>query len=228
LGLSLSGDTHHIMGQYARTSEKLIGRRAFISLVLAGLAALFLGKEILPSLRLGTGGSTPSGSFRINSVAPAPAFERSTWRLTLDGMFRKPMTLTYQDFLALPQVERTRDFYCVEGWGVTGVTWRGVTVRTLMEQGDIDPRATHLVFYSGDEVYDDSLTLEEALRDDTLLAHELNGGPLEADMGLPLRLVLPDNYGYKYVKWVIRVEAIDEPFSGYWEDRGYPADGSIR
>lgn len=208
--------------------ETHIGRRAFIGLVIAGLAALFLGKEILPSIRLGTGGATPGGSFRINSVAPTPAFEQGTWRLTVDGMFRKPMTLTYQDFLDLPQVERTRDFYCVEGWGVGSVGWKGMQTAELLKRADIDPQATHLVFYSGDGVYTDSLTIEEAMRDDTLLANELDGQSLPPDMGRPLRLVLPGNYGYKYVKWVVRVEAINKSYSGYWEDRGYSPDGTIR
>jgi sulfoxide reductase catalytic subunit YedY len=209
-----------------RNSERLIGRRAFVGLVLAGLAALFLGKELFPSLSGGTSGS--AGTFRTNSVVPTPEFDPATWSLTVDGLFRKPKTFTYKDFLALPQVERTRDFYCVEGWGVTNVRWKGVTMRTLLERADIDPKATHLVFYSGDTVYDDSLTIEEALRDDTLLANELNGQPLAPDRGQPLRLVLPGNYGYKYVKWVVRVEAIAADHSGYWEDRGYPADGTIK
>ncbi len=211
------------VGKTPDDSARPIGRRTFIGLVIAGLAALFLGKELFPSLP----GSTSNGTFRTNSVVPAPDFDAASWRLTVDGMFRKPATLTYQDFLALPQVERTRDFYCVEGWGVKNVRWGGVTVSTLLEQMDIDPAATHLVFHSGDSVYDDSLTIEEARRDDTLLANQLNGVLLPPDRGQPLRLVLPGNYGYKYVKWVVRVEAIAKDFSGYWEDRGYPSNGTI-
>ena len=210
---------------------KHIGRRAFIGLIVAGLAALFLGKEILPRIPAGAGGSSARGTFRINSVREGPAFGRAAWRLTVDGLFRAPMVLTFDQFLALPQVERTRDFYCVEGWGVTGVLWRGITVRELMERADIDPRATHLIFHSGDGVYTDSLTLDEALRPDTLLAHQLDGAALTPDMGHPLRLVLPGSYGYKYVKWVERVEAVDlgsEGYSGYWEERGYSADATIR
>jgi sulfoxide reductase catalytic subunit YedY len=211
-------------------AEKRIGRRAFIGLIVAGLAALFLGKELIPRIPGGVSRSLQGGDFRINSVSPGPEFDRATWRLTVDGLFRKPLTLTFDQFLDLPQVERTRDFYCVEGWGVSGVQWKGVTVRELMSTADIDPQATHLVFHSGDGIYTDSLTLEEALRPDTLLAHEMNGEQLGASMGQPLRLVLPGNYGYKYVKWVTRVEAIaagTEGYKGYWEKRGYPADAEI-
>lgn len=213
------------------TEEKIdtgrpIGRRAFIGLVVAGIAALLLGREAWSALR--SSGSGSSGAFRINSVVPAPEFDANTWRLTVDGLFRRPMTFTYNEFRDLPHVERTRDFRCVEGWGVTNVRWTGVQLRQLLKLADVDPRATHLVFHSGDGVYDDSLTIEEAMRDDTLLADEIDGGPLEPDGGRPLRLVLPGNWGYKYVKWVVRVQAISaQGYSGYWEDRGYPADASI-
>ena len=195
--------------------------------------ALFVGREIFPGLRdAGEGGS--SGTFRVNSVAPGPEFQQQTWRLQVDGLVGTPLDLSWDDFLALPQVELTRDFYCVEGWGVTDVLWRGPLVRTLMERADVDPSATHLVFHSGDGVYTDSLTVEEALLPDSLLAHEANNEPLPPDNGRPLRLVRPGSYGYKYVKWVERVEAIaaedPEPdgYRGYWEMRGYPADAVIR
>jgi DMSO/TMAO reductase YedYZ molybdopterin-dependent catalytic subunit len=147
----------------------------------------------------------------------------------VDGLVRNPLSLSFSEFKALPQVTRTRDFYCVEGWGVNGVGWGGVMVSEIMKQADIDPQATHLVFHSSDGVYTDSVTLEEARRDDTLLAHELDGALLPARLGQPLRLVLPGTMGYKYVKWVVRVEAINSPdgYKGYWEQRGYPEDATI-
>lgn len=225
----VSGDeSDRVVGQ--SVLEKHIGRRAFIGLMVAGLAALFLGKELIPRIPGGVTRSLQGGDFRINSIRSGPPFDQATWRLTVDGLVRKPLTLTFPQFSDLPQVERTRDFQCVEGWGVSGVEWRGVTLREVMERADIDPQATHLVFYSGDGEYTDSLTLEEALRPDTLLAHEMNGVPLKPEMGHPVRLILPGNFGYKYVKWVVRVEAIvrgPEGYRGYWENYGYPADATI-
>ncbi len=225
--------------------EKNIGRRAFIGLVIAGVVALFLGRELLPQVTTGSGsGSGSDGgsgggqggasggtadAFRVNSVAPGATFDEATWRLTIDGLFRNPQSLTFSEFKALPQVKRLRDFYCVEGWGVDNVEWGGVTLSEIMKLADIDPRATHLVFYSSDGVYTDSVTLEEAKREDTLLAHEIDGVLLPAKLGQPLRLVLPGTLGYKYVKWVVRVEAIESPdgYKGYWEQRGYPEDATI-
>ncbi len=211
--------------------EKRIGRRAFLGLMLAGLAALFLGKDLFAWIGEGVRSAGGNAGFRINSVAKAPLFDEATWHLTVDGLFRKPLTLSFPEFTDLPQVEQLRDFYCVEGWGVTDVTWRGVTLGELMNRADIHPEATHLILHSSDGVgYTDSVTIEEARRPDTLLAHQLNGEPLTHDMGNPVRLVFPGTYGYKYVKWVVRVEAValgSEGYKGYWEQYGYPADATI-
>ena len=225
-----NGDESDQAAERAGT-EKRIGRRAFIGLIVAGLAALFLGKELIPRVPGGVTRSLQGATFRINSIRSGPQFDRATWRLTVDGLFRKPLTLTFDQFFELPSVEWTRDFYCVEGWGVGGVQWKGVTMRELMGSADIDPQATHLVFHSGDGEYTDSLTWMKLCGPDTLLAYEMNGQPLKTEMGLPLRLVLPGNYGYKYVKWVMRVEAIapgPKGYNGYWENYGYPADATIR
>jgi DMSO/TMAO reductase YedYZ molybdopterin-dependent catalytic subunit len=216
--------------------DKPIGRRAFLGLVVAGVAALFLGKDLFSWIGR-AGGSSEGGSqgtegFRINSVAPAPEFDESAWRLTVDGLVASPLSLTFSDFTALPQVERTQDFYCVEGWGVNGVRWGGITVSTLMERAGVDSQVTHLIFHSSDSVhYTDSLTMEEARSPDTLLVHTVNGEPLPHNMGSPVRLIIPGKYGYKSVKWVVRVEAValgSEGYSGYWEQYGYPADATIR
>ena len=224
------------------TDEKNIGRRAFIGLVLAGIVALFVGKDIFPRVTNGgssSGGSTPGGGtssggipagFRINTIKDGPAFDPAAWHLTVDGLVGTPLNLTFAQFTDLPQTTVTRDFYCVEGWGVTGAVWKGVAVKELMQRAHIDPAATDLVFHSSDGVYADSLTLEQSAFDDTLLVHELDGAALPPQMGQPLRLLYPGHYGYKYVKWVERVEAInqkDASFTGYWEAYGYSADATI-
>lgn len=212
--------------------EKNIGRRAFLGLVIAGLAALFLGKDLFSWISGVTGGSSGTSGFRINSVGGTPEFDQTTWRLTVDGLVRKPLSLTFAALVDLPPADRTLDFMCVEGWGVSDVAWRGVTLRELLGRADIDPQATHLIFHSSDAAdYTDSLTIEEAFRPDTLLAYRMNGEALTPAMGRPLRLIIPGKYAYKDVKWVIRVEAValgPEGYLGYWEERGYSADATIR
>ena len=210
--------------------EKNIGRRAFIGLVLAGLIALFVGKDIFARVTSGASSGGATSGFRINSVKQGPPFDEATWRMTVDGLVGNPFSLTYSQFTDLPTTKVVRDFYCVEGWGVRACEWKGVAVTELMERAKIDSQATRLVFHSGDGVYTDSLTLEQAGLEDVLLVYELNGAPLPPDMGQPVRLIYPGHYGYKYVKWVERVEAINEkdtPFTGYWEGYGYSDDATI-
>jgi methionine sulfoxide reductase catalytic subunit len=202
--------------------EKHVGRRAFLGLMAAGILALIVGPKILPRLS--------AGGFPINSVTSTPAFDAASWRLKVDGLVRRPLELTFADFTALRQAEETKDFTCVEGWTVPGVRWQGVTLRELMGQADLDPQATHFVFHSGDGVYTDSLTIDEAFQPAVLLAHAMNGEPLLPDHGRPVRLLVPGSYGYKSVKWVVRVELIAAGvggYQGYWEERGYPARAAI-
>jgi DMSO/TMAO reductase YedYZ molybdopterin-dependent catalytic subunit len=229
--VALRGHFRRCDNEGVSIDEKNIGRRAFIGLILAGIVALFVGKDIFPRVTGGGGSSSGgAGSFRINSVETGPPFDEATWRMTVDGLVGDPFSLTFSQFTDLPQVKITRDFLCVEGWGVTGVEWKGVAVKELMQRAGIDPQATDLVFHAGDGIYADSLTLEQANLDDVLLVHELNGAPLPPNMGQPVRLIYPGHYGYKYVKWVERVEAINSketPFTGYWEKYGYSADATI-
>ena len=209
--------------------DKNIGRRAFLGLMAAGIGALFLGEDLFSWLS-SRGGSAGNHGFRINSVAPAPDFDERAWRLAVDGLVENPLSLTFAEFRDIARTEVVRDFYCVEGWGVEQVRWRGVLMSEIMNLARVEPQVTHFIFYSGDGIYTDSLTREEALRSDTLLVHMLNGELLPKDLGQPVRLILPGNYGYKYVKWVVRVEAValgPEGYQGYWEQRGYPADGTI-
>jgi methionine sulfoxide reductase catalytic subunit len=218
------------------SDEKNIGRRTFIGLVLAGIIALFIGKDVIPQLTTGGGSSggsssgNPTAGFQINTVRPTPHFDPATWSLTVDGLVQNPLKLSFSQFTDLPQTKLVRDFYCVEGWGVNQVEWKGVAVKELVQRAGLDAQAAELVFHSGDGVYTDSLTVQQAQIDDVLLVHQVNGVPLPPDMGQPVRLIYPGHYGYKYVKWVERIEAIaksETPYLGYWESYGYSVDAVI-
>ena len=136
----------------------------------------------------------------------------------------KPLTLDAAAWQALPRFDETVDFHCVEGWSVSAVKWGGVTPATILKQAQARPEGAYLVFHAYTGEYVDSLPIDLALDPQTVLADTMDGAPLPAKHGGPLRLVVPKQLGYKSVKWVTRIEVTDKPVQGYWEQRGYPSN----
>jgi sulfane dehydrogenase subunit SoxC len=107
--------------------------------------------------------------------------------------------------------------------------WRGVPLRSLLQEAGVQEGATEVVFLGLDrgteggveQDFARSLALDEALRDEVLLAYELNGAPLPPQHGFPLRLVVPGWYGMTNVKWLTRIEVVDEPFGGHQQAQSY-------
>lgn len=177
--------------------------------------------------RAGTRGDR-TREFRIYTVTPhIPEFDPSSYRLVVDGLVRRPLSLTWDQVRALPEVEERSDFHCVSGWGVSDVLWHGFRIEQLLRMAEPLPGARFITFYSLDGVYTDSLSLEQARAPGVLLAWRMFGRDLKPPHGRPLRLVIPQMYGYKGVKWVYRLELTADQHIGYWEQRGYAVDAYI-
>jgi len=212
-----------------------IGRRAFLGVTAVGLSSLLWAR---PAWRTVSGatrplqdalpsGLVPSG-WRIYTVAATmPRFDRRTWRLQVEGDVAQPRALTYDELLALPRAEQVSDFHCVTGWSVENVRWAGVRFRDLLAAARPDARARVLTFVSAERPYADTLTLEQAYLDDAMLAYEMDGKPLRREHGAPVRVVIPEMYGYKNVKWVERIVVGRRLRPGYWEQRGYDVDAWV-
>lgn len=187
-------------------------------LLVAGVIGAGLGLGGFKLLNLRTG-------FRINTVErPAPAIDPAAFALRLDGAVQAPVTFTLDELKALPSVRQISDFHCVEGWGVENVRWEGVRLQTLIETVKPAPDVGFITFHSAGGVYRDSLTLRQAMLPDVLLAYHMDEQPLSRDHGFPLRLVMPQMYGYKGPKWLERVEFVKVRETGYWEQRGWKID----
>lgn len=151
---------------------------------------------------------------------------RESYALTLDGLVQTPVSLSYRALRALPQVRRSLDFHCVEGWSVTDAPWGGVDFRDLFAQAKILPAARHAVFHSlgrtenagGLTHYVESLPLADLLNPalGTMLALELEGAPLPDQRGAPARVVCPFDLAYKSIKFVHRVEFTEAAVPGWW------------
>lgn len=209
------------------TRRRFLGFAAAFAAAAAGVVAL--GRTLLsrlPPLQLPSSGYL--GDFKVNTVEPTtPAFDEATWRLRVDGLVERPTELSFSELSALPVTRMTADFRCVEGWGVEDVRWEGVRVSELLSRVKPGAGATTVVFRSSGGIYADSVSLEDALDPRAVLALQMNGAALDPRQGRPLRLVLPWMYGYKGPKWVERIELTDRPFTGYWEQRGYPTDADL-
>jgi DMSO/TMAO reductase YedYZ molybdopterin-dependent catalytic subunit len=209
-----------------------VGRRIVLGMAGLGAAGLLLGKNLNPltmlnGLASGLGGANALG-FRIYTVNGIPAYDPVTWRMQVDGMVAQPMSLSFDDVQGLPQSQQVGIFHCVTGWSVPNLTWAGVKMTDFLAQVKPLPGASYMTLYSSDGLYTDSISLQQASQPDVMLAHSMNGAPLPLEQGQPLRLIIPEMYGYKNIKWVNRIQFTDHPISGYWEQNGYPVNAYIK
>jgi DMSO/TMAO reductase YedYZ molybdopterin-dependent catalytic subunit len=156
-----------------------------------------------------------------------PTFDPVSWRLKIGGLVDRPLSLTYDELRALPRAEQVSTFHCVTGWSVKDVHWAGVRFDDLLATARPQAAAGALQFTSAEVPYVDSLTLAQVKLPDVLLAYEMDGKPLARAHGAPVRVVIPDMYGYKGVKWVAKIELVPQAEPGYWEVRGYDSDAWV-
>jgi DMSO/TMAO reductase YedYZ molybdopterin-dependent catalytic subunit len=156
----------------------------------------------------------------VLDLGESPVIAPARWRLVVDGAVEAPLTLSWDDLLALPQVDVEADFHCVTGFSILDVAYRGVRLETLLALARPHDDATHLLAHGADG-YVTNLPLEEVLKPDVLVVHAVDGAPLEPKHGGPVRVVTPQLYAYKGAKWVTRLELLTRDRRGYWEIRGY-------
>jgi DMSO/TMAO reductase YedYZ molybdopterin-dependent catalytic subunit len=164
----------------------------------------------------------PVGGWRIYTISGSmPIFDPKSWRLEIAGLVKKPLSLSYEELLALPRAEQVSTFHCVTGWTVKDVRWAGIRFKHLLALAEPLPEARAIRFVSLEQPYTDSLTLQQATQADVMLAYEMDSKPLSRPHGSPARVVIPEMYGYKGVKWLTRMELVSAEPTGYWENLGY-------
>jgi DMSO/TMAO reductase YedYZ molybdopterin-dependent catalytic subunit len=211
-----------------------VGRGVFLVTVAGGLSSLAWGKSVWSRVSSVLGGAealvplVPTKGWRIYTVASTmPKFDPATWKLGVGGLVEQPVSLDYDTLRSLPRVSQVSSFHCVTGWTVQNVHWSGVRIKDLLATAKPLPEAQAIQFVSAEEPYVDYLTLQQAQLSDVMLAYEMDGRPLPREHGAPLRLVIPDMYGYKNVKWVSKVNLVPKAEPGYWEQLGYDRDAWV-
>ena len=226
--------------EISEVDGKPIGRRTILGLIALAGAGVLGGKAIEDGfakvlapieLRDPTGliSLIPVGdTFRFYSVTGAvPTQSAQSYRLAIDGMVTHTASYTLADLQAMPQTRLVRDFQCITGWHVPQVPWSGVRLSSLLDRAAPAAGATAVRFRSFDGTYTESLTLEQARRDDVIVAVQMLGGPITHNHGGPVRMYVAPMYGYKSTKWLSGIELTAHVEAGYWEHRGYPVDGFI-
>jgi DMSO/TMAO reductase YedYZ molybdopterin-dependent catalytic subunit len=188
---------------------------------------------------------TPPGLHYLVIHYDIPDVDPATWRLVVDGDVRNPLALSLDDLRALPRVSLAVTLECAgngrallephvesQPWlleGVGNAEWTGTPLRAVLVEAGLVDEVVELVFtgldhgldHEVEQDYQRSLPLGEAMREDVLLAYEMNGAPLLPQHGFPLRLVVPGWYGMTSVKWLANVTAVTEPFEGFQMTSSY-------
>ena len=166
-----------------------------------------------------------ANGFPVLTYGQTPHVEAKDWQLTISGAIEgDDVIITYDDLLAMPQETFTADFHCVTRWSKLDVTWTGVKMTELLKQVSLLPSADHVMqhCYGG---YTTNLPLEDFLRNENYLVHTLEGEPIPADHGGPVRSLVPHLYAWKSAKWINGIELLDREELGFWERNGYHRRG---
>lgn len=169
-------------------------------------------------------GQTVTTKFPVLHYGPSPRTDLATWDFRVWGLVQNPFTLSWDELMALPQVEVVTDIHCVTRWSKLDTTWRGVPFREVVERAMPLPDGKFVMAHAENN-YTTNIPLDVLLDDDVMLAHTFGGEPLELEHGYPLRLLVPKRYFWKSAKWLRGLEFMPADKAGFWEDAGYHMNG---
>ena len=182
---------------------------------------LFGGREKDPAIAARIPpGQYQTTKFPVLHYGSVPRTELARWDFRVWGEVDSPLTLTWDQFKALPRKTVNTDIHCVTRWTKLDTTWEGVPIQEILRLAGVRPTATHVLAHC-EQGYTSELSLEAMMDDDVLVAWANHGQPLEPDHGWPLRLVVPKRYAWKSAKWLTGLEFTDHNRRGFWEVRGY-------
>ena len=181
----------------------------------------FVGKRQLsaPGERLPPG-QHGVADFPVLSAGPTPRNPLEKWTFSIEGQVEKPVRWSWEEFQGLPAQDFTVDIHCVTKWTKLDTRWSGVSVDTLLEHVQLDPKAGFVMAYC-DGGYTTDLPLPDLLNGQAFVAYGYDGRPLAPEHGGPARLVVPHLYFWKSAKWVRGLRLMEQDKRGFWESAGY-------
>lgn len=166
------------------------------------------------------------GDFRENSIKGPQYIDITDYQLEITGMVKEPINLSYDEVLNHQKYKKVVKLDCVEGWSAN-ILWEGVLARELIEMSKPSPNASTVIFYAYDG-YSTSFPIEYIMDNDIIIAYKMNGVIIPPERGFPFQLVAESKWGYKWIKWITKIELSDNTnYKGYWEQRGYSNMGNL-
>ncbi len=163
-----------------------------------------------------------------NAIKGTQHINASTYKLEITGLVNKTVEYTYDQILeSFQKYQKVVTLYCVEGWSAK-ILWEGFLVNDLIKEAGVNSSAVGAIFYASDG-YSTELPLDYIANNNIIIAYKMNDLTIPPERGFPFELVAESQYGYKWIKWITRIELTDNPdYLGYWESRGYPNNATIR
>jgi DMSO/TMAO reductase YedYZ molybdopterin-dependent catalytic subunit len=169
---------------------------------------------------------TPNEKFyRIDTNIIVPTVDANSWRLNIRGLIKNgPLQFTYDELKAMPSTSEFATLECIsdkiDGDLISTAYWKGVSLKSILDKALVLPEAIYIVFRCSDG-YDVGIPIDRGLMDGTILAYEMNGVPLPAEHGFPVRAIVPGLYGMMNAKWITDIELVDRVYEGFWQRRGW-------
>lgn len=165
--------------------------------------------------------------FRENSIKGPQYINKENYKLEISGLIKNPGFYSYDQVINnFKSYQKITTLYCVEGWQVK-ILWQGILIKDLIKEAQPRSEAKVVIFYAADG-YSTSLPIEYFKNKDILMAYKMNGLFLPPERGFPFQLVAEDKWGYKWIKWITKIEFSNNiNYQGYWESRGYSKSGDL-
>ena len=174
-------------------------------------------------------GQSASIKWPVLHVGAEPVFDPMTWDFKAGGLVESPLTLSWDQMMALPHREVVSDFHCVTKWSTFDNRWAGIGIREILSRARPKPEAKYVMALGHVNEkrygYSTNMPVRDLDRADVLLAMKRNGEDIAAEHGGPLRLVVPHLYAWKSCKWIRGLVFMAEDKAGYWENAGYHMRG---
>ncbi len=166
--------------------------------------------------------------FRENSIRGPQFVDEDKYRFEVTGLVENSAKYTYDEILSSFQAyKKVVTIDCVEGWSVK-ILWEGFLVDDFLKKSGVKPEAKTVIFHAYDG-YTTSFPLNYLLDSDILMAYRMNGVTIPKENGFPFQLVAEEKWGYKWIKWITKIELSDDVnYRGYWESRGYNNEGDVK